>query len=93
MRLLVEAELLHHPVDGVLLPVHVKHQRHLRLLVVLVSEAQRREALWCAGHDSLLCVRRPPDVGFYQRVELTDEVFVRPLRLLVNTRGLHTEEM
>jgi hypothetical protein len=30
-------------VDGVLLHVHVEHQRHPRHLVVLVSEAQSRE--------------------------------------------------
>jgi hypothetical protein len=43
-----------HPVDGVLLHVHVEQQRLPRHPVVLVSEAQRRESLWCAARDSPL---------------------------------------
>jgi hypothetical protein len=60
-------------VDGVLLHVHVEQQRRPRHPVLLVSEAQEREALRCAGRDSLLRVRRPPDVRIRERVELTDE--------------------
>jgi hypothetical protein len=41
-------------VDGELLHVHIKQQRRPHHLVLLVSEAQSREALWCAGRDSLL---------------------------------------
>jgi hypothetical protein len=54
MPLLVAAELPQHHMDSVLLHVHVEQQRHPRHPVVLVSEAQRREALWCASHDNLL---------------------------------------
>jgi hypothetical protein len=39
--LLVAVELPQHPVDGVLLHVHVEHQRHPCHLVVLVSKPQR----------------------------------------------------
>jgi hypothetical protein len=62
MRLLVEAELPHHPENNVLLHGHVEHQGRLRLLVVLVSEAQRQKALWCAGCDSHIYVWHPLDV-------------------------------
>jgi hypothetical protein len=54
MPLLVAAQLPQHPVDGVLLHVHVEQQRRPRHPVVLASEAQRREPLWCASRDSLL---------------------------------------
>jgi hypothetical protein len=54
---------------------------------------QLEEDLWCAGRDSLLGVRRPPDVRVRESVKLPDEVLVRPLRLLVGVRGLHTNQM
>jgi hypothetical protein len=41
-------------VDDVLLHVHVKQQRRPRHPVLLVTEAQSREALWCTGRDSIL---------------------------------------
>jgi hypothetical protein len=45
------------------------------------------------GRDSLLGVRRPLDIRVRESVELPDEVLVRPLRLLVGVRGLHTNQM
>jgi hypothetical protein len=78
--LLVAAELPQHIVDGILLHVHVEQQRRPRHPVLLVPEAQSREALWCAGRDSLLRVWHPPDVRILESVELPDEVLVRPLR-------------
>jgi hypothetical protein len=39
-------------VDGVLLHVHVEQQRRPRHPVLLVVEAQSREALWCAGRTT-----------------------------------------
>jgi hypothetical protein len=91
--LLVAIELPQHPVDGVLLHVHVERQRQPRHLVLQVAGAQSREALWCAGRDSLLGKRRPPDVRVCESVELPDEVLVRLLRLVVGVRGLHTNQM
>jgi hypothetical protein len=91
--LLLAVELPQYPVDGVLLHVHVEQQRRPRHLVLLVAEAQSREALWCAGRDSLLGVRRPHDVRDCESVELPDEVLVRPLRLVVGVLGLHTNQM
>jgi hypothetical protein len=55
---LVVAELPQHPVDGVLLHVHVEQQRRPRHPVLLVTKAQSREALWSTGRDSLFGVRR-----------------------------------
>jgi hypothetical protein len=52
--LLVAAKLRQHRVDSVLLHVHVEQQWRPRHLVLVVSEAQSREPLWCAGRDSLL---------------------------------------
>jgi hypothetical protein len=80
-------------VDGVLLHVHVEQQQRPCHPVLLVTEAQSREALWCVGHDSLLGVLRPPDVRVSESVELPDEVLVHPLRLVVGVRGLHTNRM
>jgi hypothetical protein len=74
-------------VNGVLLHVHVEQQRRPRHPVLLVAKVQSREDLWCAGRDSLLRVRRPPDVCVRESVELPDEVLVRPLRLVVGVRG------
>jgi hypothetical protein len=54
MPLLVAAELPQHPVDGVLLHVHVEQQRRPRHPVPVVSEAQRLEPLWCTGRNNLL---------------------------------------
>jgi hypothetical protein len=69
MPLLVAAELPQYPVDDVLLHVHVEQQRWPRHPVLLVAEAQSREALWCAGRDSLLGVRRPLDVLVCESVD------------------------
>jgi hypothetical protein len=69
----------HHLMDDVLLHENFEHQGHLCLPIVLVSEA-----LWCAGRDSLLSVQRLPDAVDRERVKLTDEVLVHPLRLVVN---------
>jgi hypothetical protein len=80
-RLLEEAELPHHPVDGVLIDVDVEDQSSSRHLVRLVS-AQGREPLWCAGSDHGRSVRRPPDLGIDHPVDLTCEVLVCLLRLL-----------
>jgi hypothetical protein len=90
---LVAAKLSQYPVDGVLLHVHVEQQQRPCHPVLLVAEAQSREALWCAGRDSLLGVRRPPDIRVRESVELPNEVLVRPLRLVVGIRGLHTNQM
>jgi hypothetical protein len=49
MLLLVGAELPQYPVDSVLLHIHVEQQWRPRHPVLLVVEAQSREALWCAG--------------------------------------------
>jgi hypothetical protein len=57
-------------VDDVLLHVHVKQQRRSRHPILLAAKAQIREAMWCAGRDSLLGVRRPPDVRVRESVEL-----------------------
>jgi hypothetical protein len=58
----VAAKLPQHPVSSVLHHVHVEQQRRPRHPVLLVAEAQSREAQCCAGCDSLLGVRRPPDI-------------------------------
>jgi hypothetical protein len=50
--LLVAVELPQHPMDGVLLHVHVEQQRRPRYPILLVVEAQSREALWCAGRTT-----------------------------------------
>jgi hypothetical protein len=81
-RLLEEAELPHHPVDGVLLYVDVEDQSSLHHLVRLVSGAQGREALWCASINHGRSVRRPPNLGIDHPVDLTYKVLVRLLRLL-----------
>jgi hypothetical protein len=88
-RLLEEAELPHHPVDGVHLGVDVEDQSSPRHLVCLVSVAQGREPLWCAGSDHGRSVRRPPDLGIDHPVDLTYEVLVRLLRLLPSPNVLH----
>jgi hypothetical protein len=56
---LEEAELPHHPVDGVHLDVDVEDQSSPRQPVCLVSGAQGREPLWCAGSDDGRSVRHP----------------------------------
>jgi hypothetical protein len=80
-RSLEEAELPHHPVDGVLLNVDVEDQWSLRHPVGLVSGAQGREPLWCTGSDHGRSVRRPPDLGINHPVDLTNGVLVGLLRL------------
>jgi hypothetical protein len=87
-RILEEAELPHHPVDGVLLDIDVEDQSSPRQLVFLVSGAQGREPLWCAGSDHGRSVRRPPDLGIDHPVDLTNEVPVGLLRLLPNPNML-----
>jgi hypothetical protein len=79
---LEEAELPHHPVDDVLLDVDVEDQSFLRQPVGLVSGAQGREPLWCAGGDDGRSVRRPPDLAIDHPVDLTNEVLVSLLELL-----------
>jgi hypothetical protein len=79
---LEDAELPHHPVDGVLLDVDVKGQSSPRHPVRLVLGAQGREPLWCAGSDHGRSVRRPPDLGIDHPVDLTNEVLIRLLWLL-----------
>jgi hypothetical protein len=79
-----EAELPHHPVDGVLLDVDVEDQSSSRQQVGLVSGAQGREPMWCAGGDNGWSVRRPPNLGIDHPVDLTNEVLVGLLRLLPN---------
>jgi hypothetical protein len=69
-------------VDGVLLDVDVEDQSSPRHLVGLVSGAQGREPLWCAGSDHGRSVRCPPDLGFDHPVDLTNEVPIGLLRLL-----------
>jgi hypothetical protein len=69
-------------VDGVLLDVDVKDQSLPRHPVGLVSGAQGREPLWCAGSDHGRSVRHPPDLGIDHPVDLTNEVPVGLLRLL-----------
>jgi hypothetical protein len=80
-RLLEEAELPHHPVDDVLLDVDVEDQSSCHP-VHLVSGAQEREPLWCAGSDHGRNVRRPPDLDIDHPVDLTYKVLVRLLWLL-----------
>jgi hypothetical protein len=77
-----EAELPHHPVDGILLDVDVEDQSPPCHPVRLVSGAQGREPLWCADSDHGRSVRRPPDLGIDLPVDLANEVLVRLLRLL-----------
>jgi hypothetical protein len=81
-RTLEEAELPHHPVDGVLLDEDVEDQSSPRHPVRLVSGAQGREPLWCAGSDHGRSVRRPRDLGIDHPVDLTNEVLVHLLRVL-----------
>jgi hypothetical protein len=81
-RILEETELPHHPVDDVLLDIDVEDQLLPRQPVGLVSGAQGREPLWCAGSDHGRSVRRPPDLGIDHLVDLTNEVLVGLLRLL-----------
>jgi hypothetical protein len=69
-------------VDGVLLDVDVEDQSSPHHLVRLVSGAQGREPLWCAGSDHGRSVRRPPDLGIDHLVDLTNKVLVRLLGLL-----------
>jgi hypothetical protein len=69
-------------VDGILLDVEVEAQSSPRHPVRLVSGVQGREPLWCAGSDHGRSVRRPPDLGIDQPVDLTNEVLVCLLRLL-----------
>jgi hypothetical protein len=88
--LLEEAELPHHPMDGVLLDVDVEDQSSLRQPVGLVSGAQGREPLWCAGSDNGWSVRHPPDLGIDHPVDLTNEVLVGLLRLLPSPHVLQT---
>jgi hypothetical protein len=90
---LLATELPQHHLDGVLLHIHIEQQRRPRHPVLLVTEAQSREAMWCAGRDNILGVGRPPGVRVCQSIELPDEVLVRPLRLVVGVRGLHTNKM
>ena len=82
VRLLIQAELPHHAVHQVLLDVDVEHHRRLCQPVLLVSEAQRREALRCEPLDDGGGVRRPHNVAVGQRVDMPDEVGVRPPGLL-----------
>jgi hypothetical protein len=81
-RILEGAELPHHPVDGVLLDVDVEDQSSPRHPVGLVSGAQGREPLWCAGSDHGRSVRHPPNLGIDHPVDLTNEVLIGLLRLL-----------
>jgi hypothetical protein len=69
-------------VDGVLLDVDVEDQLSPRHLVRLVSGAQGREPLWCAGSDHGRSVRRPPDLGIDHPIDLINGVLVRLLWLL-----------
>jgi hypothetical protein len=78
---LEEAELPHHPVDGVLLDVEVEDQSSPRQPVGLVSGARGQEPLWCTGSDDGRSVRRPPNLGIDHPVDLTSEV-LGLLRLL-----------
>jgi hypothetical protein len=77
-----EAELPHHPVYDVLLDVDVEDRSSPRHRVRLVSGAQGREPMWCAGSDHGRSVQRPPDLGIDHPVDLTNEVLVSLLRLL-----------
>jgi hypothetical protein len=81
-RRLEEAELPHHPVDGVLLDADVEDQSSPRHPVRLVSGAQGREPLWCAGSNHGSSVRHPPDLGIDHPVDLINEVLAGLLRLL-----------
>jgi hypothetical protein len=69
-------------VDAILLDVDVEDQSLSRHPVRLVSGAQGRERLWCAGSDHGRSVRHPLDLGIDHPVDLTDEVLVGLLRLL-----------
>jgi hypothetical protein len=69
-------------VDGVLLDVDVEDQLSPRHPVGLVSGAQGREPLWCAGSDHGRSIRRPPDLGINHLVDLTNEVPVGLFQLL-----------
>jgi hypothetical protein len=80
-RILEEAKLPHHPVDGVLLNIDVEDQSSPRQPVGLVSGAQSQEPLWCAGSDHGRSVWRPPDLGIDHPVDLTNEVLIGLLRL------------
>ena len=80
--LLVPPELPHHALWVVLLHVDVEHHWLLRQPVLLVLEAECREALRCAGGDGVDCVQRPNDLAVYQGVDLPAEVDVRPPGLL-----------
>jgi hypothetical protein len=75
-------------VDYVFLDVHVEHQVSRRPPLLLVSEAQRREALWCAVVDTSLWVQRPPDLLIGHHIDLAHEVLVGLLRLLTNPNVL-----
>jgi hypothetical protein len=79
---LEEAEVPHHPVDGVLLNVDVEDQSSPRQPVGLVLGAQGREPMWYAGSDDGRSVRHPLDLGIDHLVDLTNEVPVGLLRLL-----------
>jgi hypothetical protein len=79
---LEEAELPHHPVDGILLDVDIEDQSSSRQPVGLISGAQGREPLWCAGSDDGRSVRRPPHLGIDHPVDLNNEVPVGLLPLL-----------
>jgi hypothetical protein len=81
-RSLEEAELPHHPVDGLLLDLDVEDQSSPCQPVGLVSGAQGREPLWCAGSDNGWIVRHPSDLGIDHPVDLTNEVLIGLLRLL-----------
>jgi hypothetical protein len=81
-RILEEAELPHHSVDGVLLDVDVKDQSSPRQPVGLISGTQGREPLWCAGSDHGRSVQRPPDLGIDHLVDLTNKILIGLLRLL-----------
>jgi hypothetical protein len=91
-RILEEAELPYHPVDGVLLDVDVEDQSSPRQPVGLVSGAQGREPLWCAGSDHGRSVRRPPDLGIDHPVDLSNEVLVGLLWLLPSPNVLQNEK-
>jgi hypothetical protein len=75
-------------VDGVLLDVDAEDQSPPRHPVRLVSGAQGREPLWCAGSDHSRSVRRAPDLSIGHPVDLTNEVLVHLLRLLPNPNVL-----
>jgi hypothetical protein len=80
---LEEAELPHHPVDGVLLGVDVEDQSSPRHPVRLVSGAPvvRGQRQW---HERTTST----DLGIDHPVDLTNEVLVRLLRLLPSANVL-----